>query len=281
MLEWRVQFEILRPLQSFPVPVILEMETQYSSAYRTGKGRTFNGLFVYTMSGRGCFQEGDKVYDLLPGTAYVCCGEEPDVCYYYPSDSTEPWTFFWFSFIGDGAESMLQNLIDSYGRIYRIPDTHRALRNLLNLRNGDISTRNLSPHEGGGLVFDLLLAMAEVFEQPDRGLQTDGLIQRAQQFIIKNLRDLPSCDAVAGKMNMSREHLSRLFKKHTGLTLREFINKRLMLEACHLLKETDMSSKEIAAVLGYEKSSNFIRAFKQHQKITPGEFRRSGSIPRL
>lgn len=42
-----------------------------------------------------------------------------------------------------------------------------------------------------------------------------------------------------------------------------------------------MNCKEIAFKLGYENASNFIRAFKKYQEMTPMEFRKKGAIPRF
>jgi len=82
-----VVFQIYRALEGFPVPVHLETETQFSPVYRNASGR-FDGLFVYTLKGRGCFEEADgRKYQLLPGIAYVCAGLEPGVKYYYPADA--------------------------------------------------------------------------------------------------------------------------------------------------------------------------------------------------
>ena len=122
-----VVFQIYRALEGFPVPVHLETETQFSPVYRNASGR-FDGLFVYTLKGRGCFEEADgRICQLLPGIAYACSGFEPGVKYYYPADAAEPWTFIWFSFKGEFAVNMLKSVINRYGRTYRIPVTHPEL----------------------------------------------------------------------------------------------------------------------------------------------------------
>ncbi|MFA6714745.1 MAG: AraC family transcriptional regulator, partial [Victivallaceae bacterium] len=71
------------------------------------------------------------------------------------------------------------------------------------------------------------------------------------------------------------------FKQETGMSPLEFIIRCKMNEACGMLKESAMSCKEIAFKSGYDNTSNFIRAFKKYQKMTPVEFRKQGALPRF
>jgi AraC-like DNA-binding protein len=274
-----VAFQVYRALEGFPVPVHLETETQFSPVYRNTNGR-FDGLFVYTLKGRGCFEEADKrIHQLLPGIAYACSGSEPGVKYYYPADAAEPWTFMWFRFKGKYAESMLKSVICRYGRTYRIPETHPVIVELLTLQNSLEPVHVMSPHEGSALVFAVINMLAETHEKKHSENHSSQLILKAQQMIISRIHEKVSCGRVAAELNISREHFSRIFKQQTGVTPNEFIARRKIIHACHLLKDTRMNCKEIAFSVGYETPANFIRAFKGYQKITPLQFRKNGAIP--
>jgi len=274
----KTDFQTIRRLEGFPEPLHLEMETQFTPAYRNVHG-TFNGLFVYTLKGRGCFREGKRVWELNPGVAYICCGHEPDVIYCYPEDGTAPWTFFWFSFKDNYAESILKSLVKNYGRIYHISEQHSLIKQMLALLASNQPLTFLAPHQAGELVFGTLNMLAEVFEQNAGNAGQSQLVQRLKLLVNKSLQDCISCEKLADKLGVSREHLSRVFKEHTGITPNEFILQRKILEACALLKETSLTCKEIAFRLGYESVSNFIRAFRKHQAVTPQEFRRQGALP--
>lgn len=279
MIIREVSFQVYRALDGFPVPVHLETETQFSTVYCNSAGR-FNGLFVYTLKGRGRFEEADgRTHELLPGIAYVCSGVEPGVKYYYPPDASEPWSFIWLSFKGDSAEKMLKSVIGTYGRIYTISETHPVMLELLRLQNTQECVVEMSPHEGSRLVFSVINMLAETCEREHKENASSKLVLKAQQMIISRIHEKITCARIASELNLSREHFSRLFRQQTGITPNEFISRRKIIQACHLLKNTDMSCKEIAFSVGYNNPANFIRAFRTYQKHTPLQFRKNGVIP--
>jgi AraC-like DNA-binding protein len=279
MILHEVSFQIYRNLENFPIPLHLETETQFNPSYCNTDG-SFNGLFVYTLKGQGRFEEADKrVHRLLPGTAYICSGIEPGVKYYYPADAVEPWTFMWLTFKGEYAENMLLSLIRRYGRTYSIPATHPVILELLALQKQPEPVHVMAPHEGSNLIFAIINMLAATFENEHKANHYSQLILKTQQMIIERIHEKLSCEQIAAKLNFSREHLSRIFKQETGITLNEFIIRRKIIHACHLLKDTRMNCKEIADAVGYETPANFIRAFKTYQHKTPSQFRKNGVIP--
>jgi AraC-like DNA-binding protein len=73
---------------------------------------------------------------------------------------------------------------------------------------------------------------------------------------------------------LSPSHLSRLFKRETGLTPTAYIRKHRLFEARDLLLENRLGSSAIANVLGFSSQSYFIACFKDEFGVTPGEFAR-------
>jgi AraC-like DNA-binding protein len=121
--------------------------------------------------------------------------------------------------------------------------------------------------------------LAETFEIKHKENHSSQLIFKAQQMIISRIHEKINCEQLASELNISREHFSRIFKQQTGTTPNEFIARRKIIHACHLLRETRMNCKEIAFAVGYETPTNFIRAFKNYQQTTPLQFRKTGVIP--
>ncbi len=76
-----------------------------------------------------------------------------------------------------------------------------------------------------------------------------------------------------GKLHISAKKLNVVTQKIFGKPPKNIILERVILEAKRLLSHTTHSVKEIAYLLGFEESTNFIKFFKKHTKTTPVDFR--------
>ena len=77
----------------------------------------------------------------------------------------------------------------------------------------------------------------------------------------------------AAKLNISPNHLNKVVKGTTGKSTSNWIEEAIMLKAKMLLKCTGLHLSEIAAKVGIMDQSYFARKFKQHEGITPSEYR--------
>lgn len=80
---------------------------------------------------------------------------------------------------------------------------------------------------------------------------------------------------VAYEFNYTKEYLARYFKKHMGMSMQEYINKKKIAKARELLIQSDKNIKEIASELGMGDDKYFLKLFKQYEKITPSKYRKA------
>ncbi len=74
---------------------------------------------------------------------------------------------------------------------------------------------------------------------------------------------------IAEKFNFNSDHLSRLFKKHLGLSAVKYINSMKILKAKELLILSSKNVKEISYQLGFKDGKNFMKLFKRYESLTP------------
>ncbi len=74
---------------------------------------------------------------------------------------------------------------------------------------------------------------------------------------------------VVKNTNYSHEYICREFKRHMGITLREYVADIKFSYACELLQEDVMNVSQIASVLNYGASSNFVLAFTKRFGMSP------------
>jgi AraC-like DNA-binding protein len=75
--------------------------------------------------------------------------------------------------------------------------------------------------------------------------------------------------------NISERSLHRLFVKHTGASVSEYLCKLRIGRACMRLAETDLPVSMIAFEVGLSNLANFNRQFRRVRGITPSAYRRS------
>ena len=82
-------------------------------------------------------------------------------------------------------------------------------------------------------------------------------------------------EKMAEKLSISPGYFSVLFKKHTGLSPIQYLNKIRMDHAKHLLKNTKLPIKQIAEESGYANIHHFSNAFKKETGTSPSEWRKN------
>lgn len=80
---------------------------------------------------------------------------------------------------------------------------------------------------------------------------------------------------VASYVQMNPSYLSVLFKKATGETFKNYLNRMRMDKAALLLRNTDMRISEIASATGFDEPNYFTNVFRQQYQMSPKEFRNS------
>lgn len=79
----------------------------------------------------------------------------------------------------------------------------------------------------------------------------------------------------ADLLNVNASYLSTLFKKETGTTLTDYVNKKRVDNAIFLLNSTNMQIQTIAQYCGIPDVNYFTKIFKKYISQTPKEYRES------
>jgi AraC-like DNA-binding protein len=106
------------------------------------------------------------------------------------------------------------------------------------------------------------------------------LVEHAKQALAQGLDGKLSLVPLARTVGTSPFHLSRLFHRHTGLTLTAY-HLSLRLRAAHQrILEGEPDLTRLALELGFADHSHFTTAFRRALGTTPSELRRSGGARR-
>ena len=93
------------------------------------------------------------------------------------------------------------------------------------------------------------------------------------QYIDTNFADI-SLEKAASYFGFNKNYFSSLVKEKTGQSFMEQVDERRMQEAITLLRDPDISLKEIIKQLGYSSKSFFYKKFNSYFGMTPTEMRK-------
>ncbi|MCP4131968.1 MAG: helix-turn-helix domain-containing protein [bacterium] len=99
-------------------------------------------------------------------------------------------------------------------------------------------------------------------------------IERVKEFLRENYREDISREGLAAAVDISPDHLGRIFKQDTGEKIAEFINTLRVEEAAQRLRKTDILVIEIAFEIGFESLRTFNKVFRDRMNMTPSEYRK-------
>ncbi len=102
-------------------------------------------------------------------------------------------------------------------------------------------------------------------------------IGRVLDHIHAHYRERISIETLADVAALSVSGFHRLFRRHTRLTVGDYVAELRIGQACALLVNTRRPIAHIADEVGYANLANFNRQFRALRSITPREFRRSFS----
>lgn len=124
---------------------------------------------------------------------------------------------------------------------------------------------------------DLIANMYKILAlmgQKVRGEKQKNVIEEIKAYIDANFRLQLSVQNLANKFYITPNYLSSLFKKETGSNLIAYLNRRRIEEAAYLIKNTDMTIKEIGENVGYNSSRYFTKLFYEQYNKYPSEMRK-------
>ena len=110
-----------------------------------------------------------------------------------------------------------------------------------------------------------------------QGADDDKELEQINAFVDRITGDVAKpCSArdVAAELGMSESRFSRFFRRSTGNTFTDFVNRVRVNRACQLLMETDRLVTHICYEVGFNNVANFNRRFLEIKGMTPTEFRR-------
>lgn len=106
---------------------------------------------------------------------------------------------------------------------------------------------------------------------------TPDIIMQIQTYIDTNYATEITLNSLSKKFNISKYHMSRLFKKYIGKSPIDYLILTRINRAKSLLMDSERPISEIAELVGITNTNNFLYLFKSKEGLTPSEFRKGSA----
>ena len=143
-----------------------------------------------------------------------------------------------------------------------------------------LSSRKLREYyEGGQYTWDtipgLLAMMNSLAESLGSSVfgEIPDAVEQVKTYVSMNIDREITREQLAAEVNMNPDYLNRIFKRSTGMSLREYIGSIKTDVAKELLENTDFLIGEVGGMVGYASFSSFTTFFKKSTGMTPESWR--------
>lgn len=235
-------------------------------------------ILIYCTNGKGWLEINEQKVNIQAGEVFVIPAGTP---HSYGAEEENPWTIYWFHFVGQDADQVVSAIMDKNAIIKPVQVGFSDERNALFKQ---ISLTFLKGYSATNLLqANLSLPYyLSSFIQPENFLSESNInnsmniSDRAIAFMQKNLSNTITLENIAQTVHLSVSFFSRKFKQETGYAPIEYFNHLRIQKACQLLHFSQLRINEVASKIGIEDPFYFSRLFKQQMGISPVDYRKSG-----
>ena len=230
----------------------------------------------FISGGHGYLQIEDTEYELNTTQAFLVPAQ---VTTYYHADPDNPYQYAWIGFSGKKAALYLEGtplskehpicaLTTPVSEFYTI--ILKMLQDRKHTLSNDIKRTAYLYH-----ILSILSSTSQINTDDNMPsvYSPEDYINLALSFIKKNYDHICVADIV-DYIGITRSWLYTLFKKRLNTSPQEYLISYRLEKSTQLLRDTEFSVTDIAAMIGYVDTLTFSKAFKKNFSVTPAQYRK-------
>ena len=235
-------------------------------------------LFHYVVRGKGTLMANgprgnDNVFHISGGHGFLIF---PGQITTYFADKDNPWEYTWLEFDGLKVKEVIAlTKLTPESPVYT-PSDFKSAECLLQEMSYISHNPQQSPYNiiGHMYLFMHYLTYSSRRESTMRTTKmSDFYIKEAINFIEQKFMYNISIEDIAERCGINRSYLTKIFKRSTGKSPKEFLIIYRMSKAQTLLRTTELSIADVGKAVSYNNQLNFSRAFKSFCGFSPSQWR--------
>ncbi|MFP3155860.1 response regulator [Lachnospiraceae bacterium ZAX-1] len=113
----------------------------------------------------------------------------------------------------------------------------------------------------------------KTLQKESNSSDTKDVVKMTKRFLEENYQQDITRESVSEAIYLNSDYLNRIFKKETGYTLMNYLQKVRIESAKKYLRETELSISIISQNTGFDTATYFTKIFRKLTGITPKEYR--------
>ena len=226
-------------------------------------------VLQYVTEGKGYLELGGKTYEIVQGDLFFL--PEGHTCKYY-ADEKDPYAYYWVAFQGKYAEHLLKKCnITSDDPVMHVNNKQAE-------RQFELMFKDMRQHKLPAILMVLshlycLFSILIKITSANRTYTGHYLIEEAMLYMDHHYCEPITVKDVCTYLNCDISHFIKVFKRHQGLSPKEYLDSLKLTRAKQLLKENRLTITQIASSLGFDDYSAFYKWFKKESGRSPRKYR--------
>ena len=246
-------------------------------SYQNWRGRGTNDwLLIATLDGGGRFGHADGVWVSQTGDLTLL---RPGTRHDYGTADCGRWNLLWAHFHPRSHWREWLEWPEIASGLMNLPLAKSAardeiighLKSALQYKNGAIPRRDAFAMN----VMELAFLLCDAQNPKTQMARLDTRVQKAMDYLCLHAAETVSLPQLADVCGLSVSRLAHLFRKQTGQTLMQYLERQKLERARQLLELTARPAQTIAAELGFESAFYFSARFKRHTGFSPRDYRKN------
>ncbi len=239
-----------------------------------GYGPTVRNTYImhYIISGEGRLTLHGKTYSIHENQIFVI---PPNELGYYEADKETPWHYIWILIDGKKVKELFKKVgITLHSPIYTPTAHHKEIEECM---------MNILHYEKKqyfciGNLYHLFQLMIDNGPSPETQKKsgkesTSHYVQDIIHYVEQKYSEPITIQDICSYCGLSRSYLARIFKRHTDISIQEYLINYRIRKAQGLLHTTQIPIHHISCLVGYQDAFTFSRVFKQKTGLSPSQYR--------
>lgn len=227
---------------------------------------------LFSATGNGFLRYDNITLPIAEGEYFFLPAGYPHEYY----SENEMWDVRWVAFDGYAGAHILSQFQMTKPTIIR-PSESVSLQNIYNrMFTAQKSDKMYGDYSCSGLIYDYIIEFHRHIDNRTNKIRNDRnrLLAPVLDYIDKNYYlDFPLPE-LAKQAHVTPQHLCRIFKETFNMRPLEYLTRRRLREAKHLLQRSTLPISEIATTTGFPDAGYFSTVFKKYEGVSPIEYRK-------